>query len=332
MEQILDRYALAAAGQKVTVFMLSSNREDYIGAAIKAVLEQTYRDFQLVILDNCSTDSTKQIVESFQDERIFFVQRPSLLNDPNYRFAFKVCATKYLSVLHDDDVVMPNYLETVLARIEKEGCATVSVSANIIDEHGNKTGRTFGHTEDTSYQGTRYFENFFSASPQGIVFPSAIYDHSFYRDIETFHDHMVGPAVDQYIWFQTERLGGRLCVLADKLIAYRFHSGQDSNQNAGFMDLMLIDYLLKSEYYLPLAQQLRKQITKRIWTRFRLISKKYAENRLDHQKYQSFFDYNSLSFMKETLAGRVYYLAMTFLYRCPWLTKGLIKLLSLRHK
>ena len=332
MEQILDCYALAAAGQKVTVFMLSSNREAYIGAAIKAVLEQTYRDFQLVILDNCSTDSTKQIVESFQDERIFFVQRPSLLNDPNYRFAFNICATRYMAVLHDDDIVMPNYLETVLARIEEEGCASVSVSANVIDEHGNQTGRTFGHAEDTSYQGSQYFENFFSASPQGLVFPSAIYDHHFYRDHSDFHSYKAGPAGDQFVWFQTERYGGRICILSDKLIQYRVHSGQDSNQNAGFMDLMLIDHLLNDEYYLTLAQQFRKLITKRIWTRFRMISKKYAENRLDKQKYQSFFDYSCLSFMKKTPAGRMYYFAMTFLYRCPWLTKGLIKLLSLRHR
>ena len=54
----------------VSIIMPSWNTEKFIGKSIQSVLDQTYRNWELIIVDDCSTDGTDEIVASFNDERI----------------------------------------------------------------------------------------------------------------------------------------------------------------------------------------------------------------------------------------------------------------------
>ena len=58
---------------KVTVFMPVYNARSYLQEAIRSILNQTYKDFELLIIDNCSTDASVSIVESYNDTRIHLV-------------------------------------------------------------------------------------------------------------------------------------------------------------------------------------------------------------------------------------------------------------------
>ena len=55
---------------RITVFMPVFNREQYVAAAIESVLAQTFRDFELLILDDASTDRTPEILSRFGDPRV----------------------------------------------------------------------------------------------------------------------------------------------------------------------------------------------------------------------------------------------------------------------
>ena len=59
---------------KVSVIMPSYNKEAFIGKSIKSILNQSFADFELIIIDDCSTDSSVDIIKGFQDERIRFYQ------------------------------------------------------------------------------------------------------------------------------------------------------------------------------------------------------------------------------------------------------------------
>ena len=60
---------------KVSVIILSFNQAEFIAEAINSVLNQTYKNLEIIISDNGSTDSTKEIIESFlSDERIIFLK------------------------------------------------------------------------------------------------------------------------------------------------------------------------------------------------------------------------------------------------------------------
>ena len=60
---------------KVSVVILSYNQAEYISEAINSVINQTYQNLEIIILDNGSTDSSKKVIESFlDDERIIFLE------------------------------------------------------------------------------------------------------------------------------------------------------------------------------------------------------------------------------------------------------------------
>lgn len=105
---------------RVTVVIPTYNRSDYLKQAIESVLAQTYSHFNLLVSDNASTDNTREMVESFDDERIFYHSHPEnlgMLN--NYRFALTYPQTEFVAYLSDDDLYTSQLLETAIALLDQ---------------------------------------------------------------------------------------------------------------------------------------------------------------------------------------------------------------------
>ena len=93
----------------VSVLMTTYNGEKYIAETIRSVLAQTYADFEFIIVDDCSTDSTADIVSSFKDSRIKLICNPRNLGISGASNAgLDACRGKYI-VRHDhDDISLPD--------------------------------------------------------------------------------------------------------------------------------------------------------------------------------------------------------------------------------
>lgn len=235
--------------QIVTVFLTSSNRKKYIRDAIESILAQDYINFCLVILDNNSTDGTEKIIKSYNDERIFYISRESRQDDPNFVFAFNVCATKYMVVFHDDDIVERSYLSVMLPIMEKENVQILSSSANVIDESGQIIRKTWNN--EGVYSGDEYFDSFIKKDMRiNLWFPANMYQTNFYRNINDYFNLVsAGPATDQYLLFQTGRYGGTVKIISDCLLNYREHKSQGASLALGVMDMQLIKYVKEDNYY-----------------------------------------------------------------------------------
>ncbi len=249
---IIEQYHKCSQLRKqiVTIFLLSSNREKYIKQAVDSILRQTFSSFCLVILDNNSSDSTKSIIEKYDDDRIFFIQKESPFPGANFQFAFSICNTQYMTVFHDDDVINEQYLSIMLNVINSDdNIVLLSPSANIINEVGEITRKP--ENIAGRYEGDLYLKHFITKERKmaRLWFPANMYRTSFYRK-EMFEDfYSAGPCRDQYLTFQSERYGGVIKVISDRLINYRIHSNQDSSINAGRMELQLFNFLMNDEYY-----------------------------------------------------------------------------------
>jgi len=106
----------------VSVLMTAYNREQYIEEAIESVLASTYTNFELIIVDDCSTDSTVAIIKSYgaKDSRIKVYENEKNLGDyPNRNKAANYARGKYLKYLDSDDKILEHGLYEMVKAIEK---------------------------------------------------------------------------------------------------------------------------------------------------------------------------------------------------------------------
>jgi len=98
----------------ISVTITTYNRAHLLPRAINSVLNQTYQNFELIIVDDCSTDNTKEVINTFSDSRIIYhrhTKNKGLLAATNT--GWELTRGKYTCKLDDDDELLPNALEIV---------------------------------------------------------------------------------------------------------------------------------------------------------------------------------------------------------------------------
>jgi len=94
---------------KVSVVMPVYNGGGYLISAIKSVLSQTFSDFELLILNDASTDGSFDIIEKFKDKRIYLINRKENIGLQNNLFdGFNLAKGKYIARMDQDDICHPN--------------------------------------------------------------------------------------------------------------------------------------------------------------------------------------------------------------------------------
>ena len=105
---------------KISVVMPLYNSEKHIKTAVESVLTQTFRDFELILVDDCSTDSTLEIISNYDDPRIRIVQKNKNSGESASRnLGIKVANGKYIYFADHDDAMLENTLEIFYSAIEK---------------------------------------------------------------------------------------------------------------------------------------------------------------------------------------------------------------------
>ncbi len=101
--------------QKVTIVIPTYNRSHFLKQSIESALSQTHKDFELLIVDNASTDETKQMVKSISDSRITYHRNKTnigMMN--NWNKCVELAKGKYLMILGDDDKLNSKFIEKSL--------------------------------------------------------------------------------------------------------------------------------------------------------------------------------------------------------------------------
>src|ERR1043165_8139265 len=109
--------AVTPAAPRVSVLLTAYNREAFIADAIESVLVQTFTDFELLIVDDGSTDRTVEIARRYlHDSRGRLVQNePNLGQFPNRNYAAQLARGEYLKFHDSDDLMYPHCLAVMIA-------------------------------------------------------------------------------------------------------------------------------------------------------------------------------------------------------------------------
>ena len=129
---------------KITVLTCVYNGMPFLKEAIDSVLNQTYSDFEYLIIDDASTDrNVAKFIESYDDERIRFIKNEENLGvSKTFNKALSLINTQYVVRIDQDDVNLPDRIESQITYLENNNNIDIVCSwEHIIDSNGNKLGQ-----------------------------------------------------------------------------------------------------------------------------------------------------------------------------------------------
>lgn len=107
---------------KISVILPVFNEEMYIKRAIKSVLDQSLADFELIVVNDGSTDDTGNIINEFDDERIIVIDQPNRGPGASRNSALDAASGDYIMFLDGDDRYCPDALETAYSEVTSRDC------------------------------------------------------------------------------------------------------------------------------------------------------------------------------------------------------------------
>jgi glycosyltransferase involved in cell wall biosynthesis len=239
----------------VSVLMTSFNRENYIALSIKSVLESSFKDFELIILDDASTDNTFKIANSFAefDNRIRVYRNEKNLGDyPNRNKVASFANGKYLKYLDSDDLIYPWALELMVNMMENYP----NVGWGLCSMESNKDLIfPFELTPEKAYEYNYLGPGLFKRSPL-----SSIIKREVFEAVGGFRP--IRMAGDFEMWHRLA-MKYNVLLMPQGFVWYRVHSFQEMNdfhKYAYVYEKLKIHYLKMAEVLL--GKQKIKQIKK----------------------------------------------------------------------
>jgi glycosyltransferase involved in cell wall biosynthesis len=121
---------------KVSVIIPTYNYGHFLRESIQSVLDQTFGDFEVIVVDDGSTDDTKQMVSSIADPRIKYIYQENRGVSAARNTGISACCGDYVALLDSDDIWVPQKLELQVRILDSRPEVSVVCSdVNIIDEH-----------------------------------------------------------------------------------------------------------------------------------------------------------------------------------------------------
>jgi teichuronic acid biosynthesis glycosyltransferase TuaG len=201
---------------KVAVIMPCHNGARTIAQAVQSVINQTFRNWELVVVDDGSTDASSQIIQDFStaDPRIWSIRNDKPSGAANARNnALRNTRARYVAFLDSDDAWLPHKLEAQLKSMEEHGAALACGSYDVMDGSGAIIGEVRPTPGFLTYQGL------LTNCSVGAL--TAILDRSLCGEIQ-FHSRL-STGEDYQLWLSLMRRGLKGFCLSETLAIYRVH-------------------------------------------------------------------------------------------------------------
>jgi glycosyltransferase involved in cell wall biosynthesis len=206
----------------VSVIIPTYNRVDYLKLALKSVLEQAYKNIEVIVTDDGSTDDTAKVVADFNDPRIkYFYQKNTSLPAATRNLGLREASGEYIAFLDDDDLWCPEKLEIQVEYLRKHlEYYLVYSNAWFIDENGVRDGLL---EKLESFKGGKIFEELvrYNCIPQLTV----LMKREVFEKIGFFNEDPTLRAIEDYEYWLRVALQYKIGFVKEPLAMYRVHSG-----------------------------------------------------------------------------------------------------------
>jgi len=138
--------------EKISVILAVHNGQEYIQETLTSLLSQTYKEFEIIIVLNCSSDATKEIIQKLDDARIFLYETSVCQLAFNLNYGLNKASGEYIVRIDADDIADPKRLEKQLETIEKYGYDVVGTNITYIDENTQPIGKKYTQNITKRYE------------------------------------------------------------------------------------------------------------------------------------------------------------------------------------
>src|SRR5690348_2003434 len=243
-----ERDANAEPGQvKFTVVVTTYNYAHLLPDALRSLAAQTLRDFELLIVDDGSTDNTEDVVERFRPrlQNLHYLKKPHAGPADTRNVAVLNASGTHVAFLDADDLWSPCYLQTVRDRLVKSPQADLVLSNGLrVRDDGAVLSPVFQPKIELSQGPVNSAKTLFFLCthflPSGMVIRKSLYERIGPFDARFDKGHRLGDDVD---WFIRAVTSGAYCQLIDqKLFLYRIHGRNLTANPADFLEPWLRIY------------------------------------------------------------------------------------------
>lgn len=227
----------------LTVFVLTHNRGVLLLETINSILNQTCHDFKFVVSDNSSDDSTKQLlIQNNLIGKFDYRKRDREYSSLDH---FNLCLsevdTSYFVLFHDDDIMFPEYVETMYNEISNGDYVAVGCNAYYLMDTTKTKKRMFKSRNNYIISEKKMLAEQYCKG-NIVPYPSYMYSKRKLLDLKFHND--VGKYSD-VTWLLNVLEKGKFLWISSPLMYYRSHCGQDSQDFDYRNQLKLVKKLFK---------------------------------------------------------------------------------------
>ena len=215
--------------QNVSVCIPVYNGEDTIEAAIQSVLNQSYENLEIIVVDNASTDSTLQKIQRFDDNRIkVFVNESNLGMAGNWNKCLEYVTSEFVHFLCADDVMERDCIEKKVKAIQEPNTVMVYSSSELIDDKDEVLMKRVQYKSDRRFDGMKLAKKSFLSrnlygEPSNVLFKAEVIRQVGGFSLDTCY------VTDWEFWLRVSTLGD-VAYLKDILVKYRVSNGNTTSK------------------------------------------------------------------------------------------------------
>lgn len=205
----------------VSVCIPSFNYGKYISEAIDSVLNQSLKEFELVIVDDCSTDNSKEVISRFSDSRIRFYENETNIGmTKNWNKCVKLSRGEFICILGADDYVHPEFLEKCVRSVGSNSRVGFVYSAFERVKDNREKIDTFRLSDiDFIESGSKAFRRF--AKRNVVMLSSALIRKDCFESLGDFDEHLgYAPDIEMFARIATRY---DVSYISEVLGYYRLH-------------------------------------------------------------------------------------------------------------
>jgi glycosyltransferase involved in cell wall biosynthesis len=220
---------------RISICIPTYNGEPYIELALQSVLQQTFKDFELIVIDDESTDATYERVAAISDHRLRLEKNSTRLGlVENWNRCIHLASGEYLCIFHQDDLMEPNNIQKKVELLNSNpSVGLVFSQIKCIDSVGEVLGvheNIFLHNNDSIIEGFDFFR-YLLIDGNFVSCPSVMVRTDLYNKWGGFDPRLMYTP-DFEMWLRLA-LHTSIAYLSDPLVYWRRHSNQESNHYLG---------------------------------------------------------------------------------------------------